>query len=122
MDLSQFLLLLLRSLSKVDFVEKVDIQTEVYILKGRAILKKNRFLQIYFNEITGTLAFALIENNRRIWGIDYDNIRSWHLHPLENSEIHQSIEEKTIEEIIDMLSAIWLSLENRHHPSPFKKK
>ena len=118
MDLSQFLLILLRSLSEIDFVEKVDIQTEVFILKGRAILKKNRFLQIYFNEITGTIAFALIENDRRIWGIDYDNIRSWHLHPLENPEIHQSIQEKTIEEIIEMLSAIWLSLENPPSPVP----
>lgn len=77
MDLSQFLLILLRSLSEIDFVEKVDIQTEVFILKGRAILKKNCFLQIYFNGITGTIAFALIENDRRIWGIDYDNTRSW---------------------------------------------
>jgi len=111
MDLSQFLFLPLKSLSKVDFVEKVDIQTEVFILKGRAILKKNRFLQIYFNELTGTIAFALIEKNRRIWGIDYDNTRGWHLHPLENPEIHQSIEEKTVEEIIGMLTAIWLSLE-----------
>jgi len=65
MDLSQFLFLLLKNLSKVDYVEKVDIQTEVFILKGRAILKKNRFLQIYFNELTGTIAFALL---RRIEG------------------------------------------------------
>ncbi len=74
MDISQFLLLLLKSLSKLDFVEKVDIQTEVFVLKGRAILKKNRFLQIYFNKLTGTTAFALSEKDKRIWGIDYDNM------------------------------------------------
>jgi len=51
-DISQFLPLLLKGLSELDFVEKVDIQTEVFVLKGRAILKENRFLQIYFNELT----------------------------------------------------------------------
>jgi len=61
MDINQFLLSLLHSLSTLDFVEKVDIYTEVFILKGRTILKKGRFLQVYFNEQTGTTAFALIE-------------------------------------------------------------
>ncbi len=37
MDVNQFLLSLLEGLSKLDFVEKVDIQTEVFVLKGRAI-------------------------------------------------------------------------------------
>lgn len=107
MDVSQFLLLLLKGLSELDFVEKVDVDTEVFILKCRAILKENRFLQIYFNELTGTVAFALIERDRRIWGIDYDNIRGWHLHPLESPETHQDTEKKTINEIIKALSEVW---------------
>lgn len=77
MDINQFLLSLLRLLTTLEFVEKVDFQTEVFILKGRAILKKNRFLQVYFNELTGTTAFALIEQEKRIWGIDFDNMRGW---------------------------------------------
>jgi hypothetical protein len=109
-DIGQILISLLEGLSKLEFVEKVDIQTEVFILKGRAILKKHRFLQVYFNELTGTTAFALIEKDRRIWGIDYDNMRGWHLHPLENPETHQIIEEKTIQEILRMLSEIWYFL------------
>ncbi len=107
MDISQFLLLLLKGLSKLDFVEKVDIQTEVFVLKGRAILKKDRFLQIYFNELTGTTAFALVEKDKRIWGIDYDNMRGWHYHPLENPDNHRSMDKKSIEEIIVMLSKTW---------------
>jgi hypothetical protein len=110
-DVSQFLLSLLESLSKLDFVEKVDVQTEVFILKGRAILKKDRFLQIYFNEHTGTIAFVLIEKEKRIWGIDYDNMRGWHLHPMENPDTHYSIDNKTIEEIIKTLVDIWSFLE-----------
>ena len=68
MDIDQFLVSLLHALSRLDFVEKVDFQSEVFILKGRTILKENRFLQVYFNQVTGTTAFALIEGNMRIWG------------------------------------------------------
>ncbi|GMT46719.1 MAG: hypothetical protein IEMM0007_0285 [bacterium] len=111
MDIGQFLLLLLEGFSELDFVEKVDIETEVFVLKGRAILKKNRFLQIYFNELTGTTAYALIENDNRIWGIDYDNMRGWHLHPIENAGNHHSIEKKNIGEVIEMLSEVWSFLQ-----------
>lgn len=68
MDVNTFLLSLLHELSSLEFVEKVDLHTEVFILKGRAILKKNRFLQIYFNEHTDTFCSGA-------FGIDY---RSWH--------------------------------------------
>lgn len=110
MDINQFLLSLLRALSNFDFVEKVDFQTEVFILKGHVILKKNRFLQVYFNEFTGTIAFALIEGNKRIWGIDFDNMRGWHLHPLENPEGHSNINSMTVEEIIKALAEAWSSI------------
>ena len=66
----RFLTSLLHALSKVDFVEKVDLRSEVFILKGRAVLRNNRFLQIYFNELTGTTSVALIEEDNRRWGID----------------------------------------------------
>jgi hypothetical protein len=75
MEIEKFLLSLLGSLADLDFVEKIDFKTEVFVLKGRAILKKNRFLQVYFNELTGTTAFALIEQDKRVWGVDFDNMR-----------------------------------------------
>ena len=107
MDINQFLLSLLSALSTLEFVEKVDLQTEVFILKGRAILKKNRFLQVYFNELTGTMAFALIEQEKRIWGIDFDNMRGWRLHPFDNSEGHYSIDRMDIQTIVRTLEDVW---------------
>jgi hypothetical protein len=109
-DISQFLILLLENLSRLDFAEKVDIQTEVFIVRGRAILQKSRFLQIFYNEQTGTTAFALIEKDRRLWGIDYDNLRGWHLHPVKNPETHLEITPKTIEEVIDDILQAWIKL------------
>ncbi|MGR3219372.1 MAG: hypothetical protein ACUZ8H_06080 [Candidatus Anammoxibacter sp.] len=111
MDINQFLLSLLDRVSKLHFVKKVDITTEAFILKGRLILEKNRFVQIYFNELTKTTSFALIHNDRRVWGIDFDNMRGWHLHPLENHETHYSIANQTIKSIIHSLEEIWPLLE-----------
>ena len=62
---------------------------------------------MYFNELTGTTAFALIEREKRIWGIDFDKMRGWHLHPLENSEDHRNIDPKNIEEIVRALADVW---------------
>ena len=58
MDVTQFQTDLLHELSGFEFVEHVDFKTESFVLKGRAILKNNLFLQVYFNEHTGTMAFA----------------------------------------------------------------
>jgi len=110
MDVSQFLLSLLNGLSGLDFVENVDFKTEAFILKGRATLEGNRYLQVYFNEFTGTTAFALIEQGKRIWGLDFDNMRGWHMHRLGESVTHRSIKEKSVEEIVRALTEALESL------------
>ena len=103
MDISDFLLSLLNSLSDLKFVEKVDFNTEVFILKGRVWVGGKRYVQVYFNELTGTTAFALIERGQRIWGIDFDNMRGWHLHPFGETDTHKSISEKSVEGIVKAL-------------------
>jgi len=65
--------------------------------------KDELFLRFYFNKISGTLAFALIEKQKRIWGIDHDNRRGWHLHPEENPSEHVGIEALTVPEIVRRL-------------------
>ncbi|ODS33225.1 MAG: hypothetical protein SCARUB_01616 [Candidatus Scalindua rubra] len=96
-QVAQFIPSLLQALSNLDFVEKVDFQTDVLVFKGRAILKKNRFLQVYFNELTDTTAFALIEKEKRLWRIDYDNIRGWHIRPMKEPEAQHETPPKNIE-------------------------
>lgn len=111
MDINRFLNELLEGLSNQNFVDRVDLQLEVITVKGRAFLNKEPcFLEIYYNEQTGTLAFALINNDKRIWGIDYDNIRSWHEHPFEEPDNHKNIPEKSITEIIIELQRVHLLL------------
>ena len=111
MDVDQFLLNLLHELSGVNFVKNVNFETEAFILKGRIILDHDNFLQVYYNARTGTTAFALVENEKRTWGIDYDHIRGWHTHPIDNPEDHIETTPKNISEIIQGLKDTWIKLD-----------
>ena len=113
MDINSFLGELLRDISCLDFVDSIDFYVEVITIKGRLSLKKESyFVEVYFNELTGTMAFALIENNKRLWGIHHDNIRKWHEHPVENPLTHRLISEKSISEIIKELHKIYLRIQD----------
>lgn len=113
MDINSFFYKLLHELSHLDFVEKVDFHLEIITIKGRVFLREEPyFLEIYYNEKTGTTAFALIENDKRIWGIDYDNIRGWHEHPLENSVTHKPIQSKSIPEVLKEFEQVFINLQS----------
>lgn len=111
MDIDQFLGELLHELSGLDFVDRVDFHSETIVVKGRVFLNRERcFLEVYYNAKTGTTAFALIENDKRIWGIDYDRIRGWHEHPLENPAAHEVVITKSISEVIRELQKVYRQL------------
>jgi hypothetical protein len=110
LDIKHFLDSLLPLLSELDFVDTVDFHVEVFVLKGKISLENGSLLQVYFNEDTGTLAFALIHNRKRLWGIDYDNMRGWHVHPVADPETHDEIPPRTIREIISAFVGAWKEL------------
>ncbi len=112
MDLKTFLEELFSALANTDFVEDIDIKSEGIILSGRVSLQKNIFLNIYYNQLTGTIAFALIKKAERIWGIDKDNLRGWHLHPLGNASAHEPVEPLSIREIVKQIKEIWPLLQD----------
>jgi len=107
MELKAFLAELVTSLARLDFVASLELRTEVFTVKGRVHLMQRDFLEVYFNEQTQTVAVAWIEAERRRWGIDRDNLRGWHRHPLENPEDHQAIPAMSIHEIIEELGEVW---------------
>ena len=107
MELKVFLAELVTSLARLDFVTSLELRTEVFTVKGRVHFTQRGFLEVYFNERTQTVAVAWIEAERRRWGIDRDNLRGWHRHPLENPEDHQAISAMSIQEIIKELGEVW---------------
>jgi len=107
MDVDAFLSSLLEALSGRSFVESVDLRTEAIVVKGRVLLANGRFLQVYFNETTGTTAFALIEDEQRIWGVDYDPLRDWHVHPVDRPDEHREVAPMPPDEVVDALEEAW---------------
>lgn len=110
MDVKEFVDELLVALTATELFESVSLQTEGPIVSGRAYLhgQANQFLRVYFNEITGTMAFALINDQSRIWGVDYDNRRGWHLHPIENPTEHVQIAPSSVFDIVLRLKSVVL--------------
>ena len=107
MDVAAFLQALLEALAGLSFVESVDLQTEAIVVRGRVQLEGDRFLQVYFNEETGTTAYALIEEGERTWGVDYDALRGWHEHPPADPDRHRDIEPMTPPEVVELLVERW---------------
>jgi Ethanolamine utilization protein EutJ (predicted chaperonin) len=68
----------------------------------RIPLTIGNFVDIFYNEETGTTAFALIEKGKRIFGAD--NTGGWHLHPFENPDHPIKLEKPlNAEEFFDMI-------------------
>ncbi len=110
MDVKGFVDELLRALTDVGRFEVVSLQVEGPVADGYAYVEgeSDLFLRVYYNEMTGTLAFALIDRQQRIWGIDYDNRRGWHLHPAESPADHIDIAPLPVSDIIVRLQEVLL--------------
>jgi len=106
MNTAAFVEELLSALAALETIQLTAVHSEGPIVNGRATLSEEVFLSFYYNQITGTQAFALIHGERRIWGIDYDNIRGWHLHPVELPESYLPIDPQSVTEIIQQLGEV----------------
>jgi hypothetical protein len=103
MDVQAFVSELLLALADTELFEHVDLSTEGPIVKGYAYVRGDLFVRCFFNQPTQTIAFALIEEGQRIWGIDRDNQRGWHLHPIDNPKDHIVIDPLSVSEIVARL-------------------
>jgi len=85
------------------FVDSM-VNVEGPVADGFGFVDDALYLHFYFNERTGTTAFALIQSDERAWGIDYDNRRGWHLHPVGAAQRHEPSDPKTIGEIMGLVA------------------
>jgi len=73
--------------SKFNFVKTIDIVLfDEPVAKARVEIKSNIFIEVFFNGQTQKCSFALIKNNKRIYGVD--NTKGWHIHPFEDPKSH----------------------------------
>lgn len=110
MDVKGFAEALLGALTDTGLFARVSLQTEGPVVRGMAYVREGLFLRFYFNQVSGTVAFALVAGQQRIWGVDFDNRRGWHLHPQENPTQHVKIDALTVQEVVEDLQSVLLSL------------
>jgi len=68
----------------------------------RVPLVKGGFVDAFFNAETGTMAFAYIRQDQRVFGAD--NTGGWHLHPFENPAEHRRLTKEMT--FVDFILAI----------------
>ena len=88
-------------------------------LKLNILIEEDIFIAIRYNSRNGRkdfavsrrrrLLLALISQNNRIFG--YDNLKTWHYHPVSNPEEHISCDEPTVDKVISDMKRIF---ENRN--------
>lgn len=75
------------------FIQSTQIGQETdHTLSLRLYIRTDLFVQAFVGEISGSLYLALIERERRIFGIDLEG-KKWHLHPYGQSHEHHSLSE-----------------------------
>ena len=74
---------------EVWFVRSLEVRERTdSTLSLKMYIRPGLFVHAFIGEMTGSLYFALIEGNQRIFGIDREN-NQWHLHPFEASHKHE---------------------------------
>jgi len=106
MDVNVFVLELLRVLAIMELVGQIDLNTDGPVARGHIYVRQDLFVRFYFNQVTQTTAFALIKENQRVWGIDQDSRRGWHLHPVDNPANHVAITPLSVSDIVAQLCDI----------------
>ena len=71
----------------VQWTIKVD-ETR-YSIKYRLHIEADLFVQVYFNERSGTIGLALIHRGQRLYGRDCEAGR-WHRHPDDEPTVHDA--------------------------------
>lgn len=74
-------------------------------IKANIHLEGNLFIALRFNARNGRMDFALIQNNKRIFG--YDNLKRWHYYPYENPSEHIICDKPSVDKIISDIKKIY---------------
>lgn len=81
------------ALERTWFLQTVEENEHTDIsLSLRLYIRPGLFIQLFCGQRTGSLFFALVENNERVFGMDRER-GQWHMHPFRDPASHQSVTE-----------------------------
>ncbi len=118
MDINTFVANLWHALADKESIAQVEVHTEGPVANGHIYVQfdspndldntsdADGFVRFYFNQHTQTIAFALIKDKQRLWGIDRDNLRGWHMHPVDDPASHIEITPLSVSDIVAQLCEV----------------
>ncbi len=77
-----------RNIELVHYIEECLVDVDVLHVKVH-LTTPATFINVFFNLDTDKTAFALIQTNQRIYGMDNAKI-GWHEHPFDNPRLHNA--------------------------------
>ena len=109
MNIFEFSQNIIKTCASANFIKELEtILFDDPVVKFRAKMDNNIFIEIFFNSETDKHSFALIKNDTRIYGVD--NTKDWHVHPFENPDAHLPSHPISFKDFIKTLEAnkpIW---------------
>ncbi len=78
------------------------------VLNLRVHLVDDSFIEVFFNAATDKTSFALIAQNKRIYGKDNAKM-GWHLHPLDNPKAHRLCAPVSFETFLAEVETLYFS-------------
>ncbi|MDL1971174.1 MAG: hypothetical protein LWW94_09475 [Candidatus Desulfofervidaceae bacterium] len=88
--------------SQYNFVKSIELLLlDEPVVKIKAIVDNTTFIHIFYNAETQKYSFALIRNNKRIFGAD--NTKQWHIHPLADPTSHQKSAPLDLKDFLEIL-------------------
>ena len=92
-----------KELSEIHFPDaKIQIREySKFRLKLRLVFSVDFFVEVFYAPQTSRTSFAMINDEKRIFGID--NLGGWHRHPLEDPAKHITISKPNMDEIFNSL-------------------
>ena len=105
-NLTYFVKSIIDNAEKAKFIKNSEIFIEGPIAKIRLIINQNFFIHVFYNEKTGTKAYSLIKEKKRLCGIDKDSIRDWHEHPYNKPHEHIKCKEKSFKYFLEKVGKI----------------
>ncbi len=106
MHISEFIKAVQSELSHFDYIQEISVESEVFTTRIKVKIKETLYVHIFYNQKTETLSYALLNQQKRIWGIDSNDLAGWHEHTFEDPEGHISIKPKNVYEVIRKLHTI----------------
>lgn len=89
--------------SRHAFIQGIEIQLlDEPVVKIKAVLENDTFVNIFYNAETSKYSFALIKNGQRIYGAD--NTKNWHIHPFDSPDTHMETIEISLGEFLETLA------------------